>query len=123
MFWVRFGDLVFKRYHDEVIMSRTPDLSGKPPTAGQTAHRERFRLAVLYGNTMLADPEKREVYEASAKRKGLMAFAVTVGDFLDAPALEEIDVSGYSGRAGETIRVVATDDFDGECGGTDHRGG
>lgn len=108
----KIGDLVFKRYHDEVIMSRTPDMSGNTPTPGQTAHRERFRLAVLYGNTVLADPAKRSIYEAAAKGKGLPAFAVTVGDFLKAPSVEEIDLSGYTGQMGETIRVIASDDFE-----------
>ena len=43
------GDLVFKRYGDEVLISRKPDSEGVEPTEAQLAHRERFRQAALYG--------------------------------------------------------------------------
>jgi hypothetical protein len=45
------GDLVFKRYGDEVVISRKADPTGKPPSEAQLAHRERFREAALYGKT------------------------------------------------------------------------
>jgi hypothetical protein len=108
----KIGDLVFKRYNDEVVVSPKPDLSGHEPTPAQAAHRERFRLAVLYGKTVIADPEKRALYEHTAKEKGIPLFAMTVGDFLHAPAVDEIDLSGYTGRAGERIRIRASDDFE-----------
>jgi hypothetical protein len=38
-------------------------------------------------------------------------FALTVADFLNAPAVDEIDLSAYTGKAGETIRITASDDF------------
>lgn len=107
----KVGDLVFKRYRDEVVISRTPQSGERQPTPAQASQQERFKLAVLYGNTVLADPEKRAIYEAAAERKGVPVFALTVGDFLNAPAVDEIDVSGYTGKAGETIRVRASDDF------------
>ena len=108
----KIGDLVFKRYNDEVIVSPKPDLSGREPTPAQAAHRERFRLAVLYGNTVLADAGRRALYEPTAKEKGIPVFALTVGDFLNAPAVDEIDLSGYTGNVGETIRIRASDDFE-----------
>jgi len=108
----KVGDLVFKRYHDEVIMSRLPDVGERTPTPGQAAHRQQFKLAVLYGRTVVADVEKKAIYEAAAKEKGISAFALTVGDFLNAPAVDEIDLSGYTGKAGETIRIQASDDFE-----------
>lgn len=37
------GDLVFKRYGDEVVLARKPDVEGREASAAQTAHRERFR--------------------------------------------------------------------------------
>jgi len=46
------GDLVFKRYGDEVVVARKPDLSGRPPTEAQAAQREQFRQAALYGKTL-----------------------------------------------------------------------
>jgi hypothetical protein len=108
----KVGDLVFKRYNDGVIMARKPDLTDNPPTEGQAAQRRQFKLATLYGRTVLADPVQKTVYEATAKAKGIPAFALTVGDFLNAPTVDEIDLSGYTGKAGETIRITASDDFE-----------
>jgi hypothetical protein len=103
---------VFKPYHDEVILAHRPDFAGLTPTEQQAARRERFKLAVRYGDAVPAYAEKRAVYDAASKAKGIAAFALTVGDFLNAPAVDEIGLSGYTGKAGETIRIQASDDFE-----------
>ena len=111
----KMGNVVFRRYHDEVVMSPRPDFSGHTPTPGQAAQRQRFKLAALYGKAVLADPEKKALYEARAKAGGIPVFALSIADFLHAPAVEEmeaIDLSGYTGKAGETIRITANDDFE-----------
>lgn len=36
---------------------------------------------------------------------------VAVADFFNAPNIQEIDVSAYTGQIGSVIRVRATDDF------------
>ncbi|MHB8523842.1 MAG: hypothetical protein ACYDH9_24225 [Limisphaerales bacterium] len=108
----KIGDLVFKRYGHEVIVARAADLSGRPPTPGQQAARERFKLATVYGRTALADPATRTLYDTKAKAKGEPVFAAAVSDFFHAPVVEAIDLSRYTGKAGETIRVVASDDFE-----------
>jgi len=46
------GDLVFKRYGDEIVVARKPDLEGREPTEAQAAQREQFRQAALYGKTL-----------------------------------------------------------------------
>jgi hypothetical protein len=108
----KIGDLVYKRYHHEEIVSRMPDRTGIVPTADQLAQREKFRLAALYGKAALADPQSRTVYEDVAARKGEPVFAVTVADFLNAPAVEEIDLARYTGRSGEPIIIRASDDVE-----------
>jgi hypothetical protein len=108
----RLGNVVFRRYGDEIILAQRPDLAGRAPTPGQAAHRQRFRLAALYGRTVLADPEKKALYEARARARGLPVFALTIADFLHVPAVDQIDLSGYTGRAGETIRIRASDDIE-----------
>lgn len=105
------GDLVFKRYGDEVVISRKPDLSGVEPTAAQQATRDRFKQATLYGKMVMADPESKALYEAAAKAKGLPVFSLTVADFFNAPSVDEVDLAGYSGAVGDEIVVQASDDF------------
>jgi len=39
----KVGDLVFRRYEDEVVIARKPDLSGRTPTPGQRRLRGRGR--------------------------------------------------------------------------------
>jgi len=37
---------------------------------------------------------------------------VMIGDFLTAPEVQMIDLSGYGGRVGDRITIRATDDFE-----------
>ena len=74
--------------------------------------REQFKLAAGYGKAALADPATKALYETVAKGKGIPVFALTIADFFNAPAVDEIDLSAYTGKAGETIRVRASDDFE-----------
>lgn len=106
----KVGDLVFKEYKHMDIVSRMPDRTGVVATANQLAQQNQFRLAVLYGKAVMADPESKEIYDGAGARKGLSAFAVSVGDFLNPPVVEEIDLSAYTGQIGQVIRVTARDD-------------
>lgn len=105
------GDLVFKRYGDQTVLSAKPDLSGVEPTPAQLAQQARFREAALYGKMVFADPETKALYEEGAKAKGKPVFSLTVADFFNAPSVDEIDLAGYSGAAGDEISIMASDDF------------
>jgi hypothetical protein len=108
----KVGDLVFKRFEGEEIVAKMPDRTGIVPSDNQLAQMEKFRLAALYGKAALADTQTRTPYEEASARKGVPVFALTVGDFLNAPAADEIDLAGYSGKSGEVIRVHASDDIE-----------
>jgi hypothetical protein len=82
------------------------------PTAAQLAQRERFRQAALYGKIVMADAEAKAIYEEAAKEKGQPVFSLTVADFFNAPSVDEVDLSGYTGAAGDKIVVRASDDFE-----------
>ena len=107
----KIGDLVFKYYGDEMIVGRKPDRTGILPTEAQLEHQERFRQAVLYGRLVMADPVKKADYGKAAKIKGKPLFSLTVADFFNAPIVDEVDLSNYSGAAGDPIVVRAHDDF------------
>lgn len=107
----KVGDLVFKRFKDRTIVSRKSDPGGVPRSVAQAAQHERFRQAALYGRVVMADPEARAIYEAAARAMRKPFFSVMVGDFLNVPSVEAVDVSGYAGAAGDTITVTAADDF------------
>ena len=52
----------------------------------------------------------KELYGQAAK-KGQTAYNIAVADMLQAPNIEHIDLSGYTGRPGDVIKVRVTDDF------------
>ncbi len=107
-----FGDLVFKHFGDEVVISHRPDRSGVQPTEAQLQHQERFRQAVLYGQLVMADPGQKALYAEAAKESGKPLFSLTIADFFNAPAVDEVDLSAYAGEAGNPIAVRAHDDFE-----------
>lgn len=106
------GDLVFREVQGETVLSRKPDLSGVVVTEAQTAARERFRQATLYGKMVMADPTTKAIYEEEAKAKGQPVFSLTVADFFNAPSVDEVDLSAYAGKVGDQITIQAHDDFE-----------
>jgi hypothetical protein len=108
----KVGDLIFKRWEGEDIVSKMPDRTGIVPSENQVAQMEKFRLAAIYGKAVLADPVARTIYEDAAARKGTPAFALSVGDFLNAPAVNEVDLAAYAGQVGDVIKVRTSDDVE-----------
>jgi hypothetical protein len=107
------GDLVYKTYNHREIVARMPDRTGIVQTASQIAQQDKFRLATLYGKSVLADETTKQLYDDAAARKGLVAgFAVAVADFLNPPVIREVDLSEYTGKVGDTIDIRATDDVE-----------
>ncbi|MDR2287370.1 MAG: hypothetical protein LBE04_07850 [Prevotellaceae bacterium] len=82
------------------------------PPKSKKKSRKRFQKATIYAKGAIDDPQIREQYDAvTKKKKGLTAYNVTVADFYNAPDIEEIDLSGYAGDAGDEIKIIASDDF------------
>jgi len=66
----------------------------------------------MYGKIVMADLETKSLYEEAADAAGKPVFSLTVVDFFNAPSVDEIDFSGYTGAAGDEIVIIASDDFD-----------
>jgi len=106
------GDLVFRNCAGNVVVGRKPDTSGRVQSAAQRNHVERFCQGAFYAKSALADPQVRPVYEAVAKAKGKPAFSLALGDYLNAPSVDVIDLDGYTGKAGEKLVIRASDDIE-----------
>ena len=103
----KVGDLlVFSQRAGKTVVGKVPRKSNKV-SESQLQHRKKFQMAVLYAQV----PENQEMYKEKAAKKGRMPFHVAVADFLKAPSIDNIDISGYAGNAGDTIRIRVTDDF------------
>jgi len=106
----KIGDLlVFRQRNGKTFVSKVPKM---PTTSSkkQKEHRKRFQQAVLYAKSAIANPETKALYEQGAK-EGQRSFNVAVADFFNAPDIEHVDLSGYTGKVGDVIRILASDDL------------
>lgn len=105
------GTLVFRRVGDKTVVSTAPTTT-KSPTLAQQNQRDKFQQAVLYAKTQMADAALKAEYEAVAKGNGAPnAYNIAVADFFNAPDIVEVDLTNYTGKISDTIRVQVTDDF------------
>lgn len=102
--------LVFRNRGGKTIVSKAPKKKQTEWSEAQEKHRLRFQEAILYAKSAMAVPQKKDAYQAAAK-EGQTAYNVAVADFLNAPYINEIDVSKYNGQPGSYIQVRAVDDF------------
>jgi len=106
----KIGDLVFRQYKDKVVVGLRALVDGSEPTPSQRSQRERFRLATAYGKWVFADPALKAAYAKVAQARGQTTFGLAMADFLKGPAVDGIDLSAYTGRAGQKITVTAHDE-------------
>lgn len=103
--------LVFRNCGGKTIVSKAPKRKQAEWSEAQEKHRLRFQEAVLYAKNAIANPATKGEYQAAAE-EGETAYNVAVADFLNAPHINEIDVSKYTGQVGSYIQVRAVDDFE-----------
>lgn len=105
------GDLlVFRNRAGKTIVSTKPKERTGEQTETQKEHQKRFQQATLYARGAMADQVIKAAYKAKAP-EGVNAYNVAVADFFHAPDIDTIDVSNYTGKVGDVIKVVVTDDF------------
>ncbi|MDY3315925.1 hypothetical protein PG593_08570 [Riemerella anatipestifer] len=108
----KVGDLlVFSQRNGKTIVSKVPTKTAKQSDK-QKEQTKKFQMAVLYAKNSLQNPSDKQEYElAASKEAGLSGYNIAVADLLNAPKIEKIDLTNYKGKKGDTIKVVATDDF------------
>ena len=73
--------ITFRRMYGKQTIIKKPDMSQVNWSPAQAAHRQRFKEAVAYARTALADPQIRARYDESAAQKGKRAFDLAVSDY------------------------------------------
>lgn len=107
----KVGDiLIFSQRNGKTIVSKVPQKSNKV-TEKQATQRQKFQEAVIYSKGILKDPVAKLEYEVEAKDRGIQTNSVAIADFLKAPKIEEINLSEYTGKKGDKIKIKAFDDF------------
>jgi hypothetical protein len=72
----------------------------------QQAQHQAFREATAYAKDQTNNP----IYLAKAEGTPLNAYNVAVADWFNRPEILEIDLKGWSGEAGQVIRMRVQDD-------------
>ncbi len=102
------GQITVRQYKDgRTVIGLPPRRAvGKVASPKQKAQQERFRHAVMYAKAAKGKPE----YASIAAARGQNPFRVATEDFLHAPEITGITLTGYTGGAGQSIVVTAIDD-------------
>ena len=107
----KMGNIVIKQSKNgQSYTSQLPVKTKDQPSPAQLARRQAFALASDYTRTALADETSRSFYEALARRRKTTARALCMGDYMNKPAITQLDVSDYKGRVGDPIFIRAHDD-------------
>jgi len=106
----QLGELVFRSVRGKTFAGRKAVVTAAL-TVDQEAHRERFKQAVAFGKSVMADSSLRTLYTEIAKNKDIPVFAATVSDFFSEPVVNDIDLADYTGQVGNVIKIRAMDDY------------
>ena len=105
------GDMVFRKRNGKIFVSMKPQHDEtREPSQAQLDWRQNFTHAREYTNVAMADETLRAFYEALAERKESTPHGVCMGDYLNPPTVDELDLYHYHGRVGDRIRITTCDD-------------
>ena len=104
------GRLVFRKYKGRTIVGKKP-VRTKEQGMDELARQERFKEAVAYAKSVLADPLAREFYAPIALQRDISVYNVALGDFLKLPEIKPLNLTRYKGQIGDIIQIRATDDI------------
>ncbi len=74
--------VVIKQYATGTVVSAYPDMSHIVPSEAQKSKRNRFKEAVAYAKTIMADPLKKSAYQANLPT-GKTAYHAAIAEYLE----------------------------------------
>lgn len=111
----RIGEgLVLRRARSgQTVLSRKPTFSeDRVFSPAQQAHQQRFREAAAYAKQA---SKHQPIYAELASKMRQPAYNVALADYMHPPEILAIDLAGYTGKAGQAIRIQARDDVKVAC--------
>ncbi|WP_343693627.1 hypothetical protein [Chitinophaga sp.] len=88
----------------QIIMAKKREKSGKKPTPGQRAAREKLEVAAGYARAVLRDAELKDYYKSKAG-PGQSAYNMAIKDAYTSPEVQDVQVKNL------TIIVNAKNEF------------
>lgn len=105
----RIGNVIFYAADGQNLSRTAPRVTGQR-SEKQAANSARFLAAQQYAAEALQNPALKAAYKAvCVGHQNPRNLAIR--DAMRAPVVERVDLSGYSGKAGQVVRIQATDDF------------
>lgn len=105
------GQIVFKRRAGKGYVSAAPEVNeNRQPTAAQKAVQDKFKASIVYAKNAIMQLAVKMAYQLKAARHQ-SAFNVAFLDAQNAPKIESLLTSGYTGAIGSIIIARASDDF------------
>ncbi len=78
--------ITFKQYNGKTVVAHYPDMSKVVYTKAQIAERFRFKLAVAYARSVIADPVKKKAYSG---KKHFSAYHAAIAEYINTSKAEE----------------------------------
>ena len=85
--------ITFKQYNGRTVVAHYPDMSKVIYTKAQIAERFRFKLAVAYARSVIADPVKKKAYSS---KKHFSAYHAAIADYINTSKAEEKKIANTS---------------------------
>lgn len=76
------GRLVFKRYGDQTVVSKYPDMSRVKASSAQKAQRERMQWAAYYYRSVLRNAELKARYTRKAQAQKTTVHRLATKDYM-----------------------------------------
>jgi hypothetical protein len=109
----KIGTFLFKTQHGKQIVMPLPDYSHRAMPRQLEAQKPVMQRASQAWTTLKADnPVVAAAYAAKAKQLKRSVFSLFYDDCCNPPSVQEVDVSRYSGVAGQKITARVEDVFD-----------
>jgi hypothetical protein len=105
----RVGKLVYYRRKGKPCVRRTPNRTAEF-TDAEKKNQSKFGRASHFASAVLTDPTQKTRYERAAAGTDGSAQNLAVSDFMHDPVITEVDLSGFTGQAGEVIKIRAEED-------------
>ncbi len=103
------GDLVYYQDAEGNLIVQRKGKRKVPPSDKQLAQNDLFQQASVYGNHVKTDPVLAAQYRPLCRGR-MRPYQAAVRDFLTPPKIGGIDLQLFTGKPGDLIRLLASDD-------------
>lgn len=101
------GKYVFRQMNGKTFVSKRNKIR-YIRTEAQDKQRKAFTEAVAYAKNAITDPNLMAIYEKKAIKMNKKPYHLAISDFMRTPNIDQVDMDGYHGKAGDTIDVYAS---------------